>query len=229
MTDKVTKALLEELSLLRAKLQQTDIYKEIQILERMIARRHSQGDSVSSDDGSITMVESSTAPRLRPTPISQVKARVIEMLAGSKLPISTKDIFTKLEAASIVVPGDSPQNNLSAHLSRDDTFVSWGRSGWTLATEVSPETEAVEKEVAHYVASLPTHELHKLKKQLDQGGEEQAELKKVLFQSARQTLRRNLIAQEEVAGLRVARLECERMTQMSLQRLPGISYPDSNG
>jgi hypothetical protein len=161
MSDKVTKALQEELALLRAKLEQTDIYKEIQILERMIARRQTQDELPTRSDPTAPSVSNNAVTKQRATPISQVKLRISEMLAGAKLPISTKEIFSRLQAEGIIVPGDSPQNNLSAHLSRDNTFISWGRSGWTLAREIDPELGYVKSSVLGYLAAI-TEEEHQM-------------------------------------------------------------------
>lgn len=154
MTDKVTQALLDEISLLRAKLEETDIYKEIQILERIVARRQHKNNSTEGGGEVVTTYVTRVSPKARPTPISQVKSRVEMLLEGASAPMPTKEIYAKLVADGFVVPGDSPQNNLSAHLSRDDTFVSWGRSGWTLASSVVPDIDGVADIATKYVDEL---------------------------------------------------------------------------
>lgn len=200
MSDKVTKALLEELALLRVKLEQTDIYKEIQILERMIARRQTQDELPKGNDPTAVSVAYNSATRQRTTPISQVKLRVSEMLVGAKLPISTKEIFSRLEAGGIIVPGDSPQNNLSAHLSRDSTFISWGRSGWTLAAEVDPELGYVKSSVIGYLASITEEERQMLYDACTENdGAIPDEVTRKIATQIKNHLGRNLVSQEEAA------------------------------
>jgi hypothetical protein len=219
MTDKVTKALLEELALLRAKLEQTEIYKEIQILERMIARRQVQHDSATSEDQAFATLSTGGAMRPRPAPISQIKARVEAMLKGVKFPVSTKEIYTSLEAEGIIVPGEKPQNNLSAHLSRDTTFISWGRSGWTLAHEITPQTELIESIVNQYVGSLSTSDLNMLMARLKGTDEERTEARKQMFQAALEKLGRNLVTAEEDAGYNVVTTEASRRGSTDLSEV----------
>lgn len=56
---------------------------------------------------------------------------VIEMLANRREPMRTAEIHTELVKRGLFVPGKNPINNLSAHLSNRDSFVSTPR-GWTL-------------------------------------------------------------------------------------------------
>jgi hypothetical protein len=200
MSDKVTKALLEELSLLRVKLEQTDIYKEIQILERMIARRQSMSDGATGDDRTVTTFVSNASASLRTTPIPQVKSRVAALLSDAKSPIPTKEIHAKLSSEGISVPGKHPQSNLSAHLSRDETFTSWGRSGWTLATAIEPDVESVENGVSDYIANIGDEErqiLYECCITRGEGAPEQVE-KNIATQIESQ-LGRNLVAREQEA------------------------------
>lgn len=153
MADRVTKALMEELAILKEKLEATDIYKEIQVVERMIARRQSQGDG--SETANNNVVSPAMPRSLKPlaSPVSLIKSRVAAMLEGVDHPIATKEIFARLVDGGVIVPGDSPQSNLSAHLSRDETFTSWGRSGWTLASTIVPEEELISSIVDRYISS----------------------------------------------------------------------------
>ncbi|WP_153018931.1 hypothetical protein [Lysobacter capsici] len=54
---------------------------------------------------------------------------VRKALKEAKKPLKTKELTDALEAMGFAIPGNNPQNNLSAHLSRSEEFVS-GRDGW---------------------------------------------------------------------------------------------------
>ena len=217
MSDKVTKALLDELSLLREKLEKTELYKEIQILERMISRRQSHDDSASGDHViSATLLTGSVAAA-RTTPIPQVKSRVKAILRGAKLPIPIKEIYSNLLAEGVIVPGDSPQNNLSAHMSRDDAFVSWGRSGWTLANEVTPSIEIIQHAVIGYLAEIGEEECQMLCEAVVERGEPvPGEVELALEAKLRNQLSRRLVEAErnEIGNLLRAALQRRKSTDL---------------
>lgn len=60
-------------------------------------------------------------------------------LRGKPYPIPTRTVFEALQATGVYIPGNNPQNNLSAMLSNArDIFKSHGREGWTLAENENP-------------------------------------------------------------------------------------------
>lgn len=197
MVDRVTKALMEELAILKEKLEATDIYKEIQVIERMIARRQSQDEDAEAVNNAVT-----THARLRPlkplaSPVSVVKSRVAAILEGADAPIPTKEIFARLAEEGIIVPGDSPQSNLSAHLSRDETFTSWGRSGWTLASAIEPEEELVCSVVDRYISSSDAESIYTWYEEwVRSGGEPADQIVAEISNELKKSLGRNLIAFE---------------------------------
>lgn len=195
MTDSVTKALIEEVSRLREELKKTEIYQEIQALEKIVARRQqSANGSEVSDEHATTKL----SPRPHTTPIAKVKSCVAAILEGVESPVPTRDLFASLESEGIHIAGDSPQNNLSAHLSRDKTFMSWGRSGWTLASSVTPEFDAMKMIATDYVEKLDTDTLDMLRAAIqDHAHDVPADTDRDLLKAARDFLGRNLLEDEK--------------------------------
>lgn len=198
MPDKVTKALLEEIAQLRVELEATDLFKEIQALERIVARREAQNGEAAVTPDVTTSVTRGPFRLAIAAPISVIKSRVEKLLEGVKAPVPIKEIYARLEAEGIVVPGDSPQNNLSAHLSRDENFTSWGRSGWTLASSIVPDVEKIADLASKYAADLPS-ELRQVAEVAIKRDDLTipAEVDKELLQVARESLGRNLVAPEK--------------------------------
>jgi hypothetical protein len=60
---------------------------------------------------------------------------VARLLKNRPLPTPTAEILRELNEKGITVPGDNPQNNLSAMLSYSEFFKSHGRHGWTLVLD----------------------------------------------------------------------------------------------
>lgn len=62
-----------------------------------------------------------------------IAAAAHELLEEAGQPVRTVEIYRALLEAGVAVPGKHPVNNLSAHLSNDDRFVSTSQ-GWALRT-----------------------------------------------------------------------------------------------
>src|SRR5260221_270349 len=53
---------------------------------------------------------------------------------GRGQPLHYRQIYKKLQARGIQVPGQDPLKNVGAHLSNDQRFVSDGKGNWRLAS-----------------------------------------------------------------------------------------------
>lgn len=74
----------------------------------------------------------------RPSTLSDtIAAAVTEILKGQEGPMKTGDLYRKLMAYGVVVPGKNPTSNLSAHLSHRKEFVN-KNGGWLLASPEFP-------------------------------------------------------------------------------------------
>lgn len=74
----------------------------------------------------------------RPTTLSDtIAAAVKEILKSQEGPMKTGDLYRRLMAYGVVVPGKNPTSNLSAHLSHRKEFVN-KNGGWLLASPEFP-------------------------------------------------------------------------------------------
>ena len=195
MDDGITQQLREELAKLRQQLEETDLFKDIQALERII-RRRSKG---------FATVTTSEKPDRQVGPGRQEAITSVAMkdaaesyLRGKTAPVQTKDLFEALESQGITVPGDNPQNNLSAHLSRDSRFVSMGRNGWVLASSLEPQIGDVKLVAKQYVDSLTQETFEALRNDLTHSETIPATIDAEILRAARDFLGRNLIPTEKI-------------------------------
>lgn len=115
----------------------------------------------------------SEAPRIRRR-VSPEREKILsaakEYLGGKREPVPTREIYEHLQVLDIDVPGEVPQNNLSAMLSNSDEFLSQGRSGWLLREAVDPVDDDVFDDIAEtVVADLASWELNELQGELQKG------------------------------------------------------------
>lgn len=78
-------------------------------------------------DGKIKVRRRSSPERQRALELAE------EFLGQATAPVKTSEIWNYIIKAGIVIPGENPQNNLSAMLSNSDRFRAHGRAGWTIA------------------------------------------------------------------------------------------------
>lgn len=203
MTQDLAQKLQDELKALRKQLEETEIYKNIQAVERVLSllghaaetahvgkRTH---DGRTSYGGKVTQInrpESATTAAL--------KAAAEEFLRGKTVATTTREILEALISRGITVPGESPMNNLSAHLSRDSRFLSWGREGWTLAELIVVDGDELKQMASDYVSRLAEDTKGELLEDVRRDPvEAPGEQERQLLQFARARLLRNLTDDEK--------------------------------
>ncbi|MCO5064794.1 MAG: hypothetical protein M9924_10275 [Rhizobiaceae bacterium] len=140
MSDTLVKALDGEIAQLERKLAANPDYIKLAEVRRLRAlylgeRQHTQIDNPPAPTGVVrrpSLVGNTSRSRTsteRQKIVDAAKDYIREFINPTK----TADIFAFLERAGFHIPGEKPQNNLSAMLSNSPDFVSHGRAGWTLA------------------------------------------------------------------------------------------------
>jgi hypothetical protein len=229
MTSGIIAELETELAALRQRLEQTEIYKDIQALERVIRIKSvSQPSAVVSQD---SVPDAATVPsqplraveaveragRAESATSSAFKAAVAQYLEGRTQPVSTKEIHDSLMSRGIFVPGDNPVNNLSAHLSRDDRFVSWGREGWTRSDVVTPLGAELRDVGVQFLEGLAGETQQNLRLHVRSAHGLPHELDKDLLTVARHRVGRHLLEEEKRELRKIVReLLWERTNQQHL-------------
>jgi hypothetical protein len=66
-----------------------------------------------------------------------IQENVAALLRREGVPMSTNDLFVRLDEAGVNIPGKDKKNNLSAHLSRSEAFRRAGK-GWWFAEKQEP-------------------------------------------------------------------------------------------
>lgn len=196
MNDTITRQLEAELATLRAQLEELDIVKDIQALERIIRRMKGEGGRSPS---SSTPDKPSSQGRQEASTSVVMKDAAERFLSDQSNPVQTKEIWDALAAQGIHVPGDNPQNNLSAHMSRDPRFVSLGREGWVLAARVPSDDSRAKAAGDSFAKSLPTTKIDEINKLLEEVDDIPAEMDRALLGFARSELGRNLMESEKRA------------------------------
>lgn len=76
---------------------------------------------------------------ISPEPSGTTRDAAYEVLRlkDSHGPLPTRDLLRRLQQRGHEVSGTNPANNLSAQLSRDSRFVSFGKSGWDLRQSIT--------------------------------------------------------------------------------------------
>lgn len=194
MNETVTRQLESELAALRAQLEEMDIVKDIQALERIIRRL--KGEVGRSNLGS-PPDKSPISGRQEAATSVAMKDAAERFLRDKVGPFQTKDVLDALTSQGIRVPGESPQNNLSAHLSRDSRFLSLGRDGWVLATAVTPNEEKAKGLGETYAGVLDSEKVKEISNILDSSEEIPADVDRALLSHARSELGRNLLEPEK--------------------------------
>lgn len=203
MTQDLAQKLHDELKTLRKQLEETEIYKNIQAVERVLSllghtaeavydgkRTHDGRTAYGSKATQINRPESATTTAL--------KAAAEEFLRGKTVATTTREILEALNSKGITVPGESPMNNLSAHLSRDSRFLSWGREGWTLAELVVADVDELKRMARDYVSGLAEDTKVELLDDVRRDPvEAPGEQERQLLQFARARLLRNLTDDEK--------------------------------
>jgi hypothetical protein len=194
MSDTIARQLEAELASLRSQLEELDIVKDIQALERIIRRM--KGEASRAHSG--TSVDKSAVTGRQEAATSVVMKDAAERFLRDKVgPLQTKDVLDALTSQGIHVPGESPQNNLSAHLSRDSRFLSLGRDGWVLAVTVTPNEQRSKEAGEAYAASLEPEKIDELSAILDASNDVPTEVDRALLSHARSELGRNLLESEK--------------------------------
>jgi hypothetical protein len=194
MSDTITRQLEVELAALRAQLEELDIVKDIQALERIIRRMKGEAGRAQA----AFPVEKSPGSGRQVAATSVVMKEAAErFLRENPGPLQTKDVLDALTSQGIHVPGDSPQNNLSAHLSRDSRFLSLGRDGWVLASTVSPDEHSPKEAGEAYAATLDSEKVNEISNLLDASEDIPSDIDKALLGHARSELGRNLLEVEK--------------------------------
>lgn len=196
MNDTITRQLEAELATLRAQLEELDIVKDIQALERIIRRMRGEG---SRSPSSSTPDKPASHGRQEASTSVVMKDAAEDFLSGQTGPVQTKEIWDALAAQGIHVPGDNPQNNLSAHMSRDPRFVSLGREGWVLAARVPSDDSRAKAAGDSFATSLPATKIDEINKLLNETDDIPAEMDRALLGFARSELGRNLMESEKRA------------------------------
>lgn len=68
-----------------------------------------------------------------------IQENVAALLREAGAPMSTNELFVRLDAAGVTIPGKDKKNNLSAHLSRSDAFERAGKGWWFAQKQEPPE------------------------------------------------------------------------------------------
>jgi hypothetical protein len=197
MNDAVTTQLLNELSLLRKKLEETDIFKDIQALERVIRLRGGNIPPETQVSKSVTKVVPSAVPLQEISTTAAMKDAVRDFLSDKNSPVSTKEIYDSISQMGVYVPGENPTNNLSAHLSRDPRFLSWGREGWTLASLISPLGTEIDEIARDFVGSMGADTKEELRASLQESSDIPQEIDREMLRYARNFVGRHLTETEK--------------------------------
>jgi hypothetical protein len=196
MNESVTRQLEAQLSELRAQLEELDLLKDIQALERIIRRMKTEGMRSSA---SISADKSVGLGRQEAASSVTMKDAAERFLRGKTAPLQTKDVLDALNSEGIHVPGDNPQNNLSAHMSRDPRFLSLGRDGWVLAASVSPNEQRAGLAGEAYAAILEADSVKAVVSSLELSNDIPADQDRALLSYARSDFGRNLLEAEKRA------------------------------
>jgi len=142
MKDRVLLAIDEEMALLKA-----DIEKHPDPRYAKLKRLQDARVQYVGGEGDLPMPSNRTPPTNRfyggGTPVMSRRAKspatlsilqaIREISETEGRPMGATELFRRLEAKGITVPGTVPANNLSAMLSNSDDFQSHGRGhGWSL-------------------------------------------------------------------------------------------------
>lgn len=196
MSSQLIKTLESQLASLKSELEATELYQNIKALERVISINREEGSTEASADSG---EHSNRGGRGSSAVLTEMKDAALEFLEGLVNPVSTREILDQLNAHGINVPGENPANNLSAHMSRDSRFISWGRQGWTAADIVVADIPAMQDVAIELAANIPTHELDQIYAKLDAQGSIPNDIDSELLRRARDKLGRHLIDSERQA------------------------------
>lgn len=192
MTDQTVRRLEAELTEIEKKLSELELYQDYKALERIIKRlrsRNEDGRSPSSEDPA-HMSAAAGNP-------AAMKNAVAEVLKDRTSPLSTKEIYDLISGRGVEVPGENPTNNLSAHMSRDSRFLSWGRAGWTLTSAIDADLAEMQHIGADFVASLDDEARDALLYNMLEGNGLPSEFDGELLRFARQRMGRHLVGEEK--------------------------------
>lgn len=145
MPSPLVNALKTEISALEAELSKSATWVKLVEARRLLGLY--EGDLLATQDldhaRKISVIVTANTKR-RSSKASPERRRILEqsaeILRGRSSPTRTAEIFKVLQSLGVEIPGEKPQNNLSAMLSNSPMFNSNGRAGWTLADTESPET-----------------------------------------------------------------------------------------
>lgn len=207
MDNAVTRQLESELATLKARLEEMEIFKDIQALERVIRRQRGEPQRPTAVQ---TKERQAGAGRQESSTSIAMKDAAEQILQLSADPITTKDLVDAVVESGIYVPGDNPQNNLSAHLSRDSRFLSLGREGWVLASAVKAQDEAMESISAQYVDRLSENDINVLDQAFSRSDDIPTNVDRNILHEARVALKRNLVESEKSVLRRAVRDAVER-------------------
>ncbi|WP_131675416.1 hypothetical protein [Paracoccus marinus] len=202
MTDPAVQRLEIELAEIEKKLSDLDLYQDYKALKRIIRRLRSRDDDErplgSRDDDERLLGRDEAMPMTSTAGNpATMKNAVVEVLKGRASPMATKDIYDWISDHGVEVPGENPTNNLSAHMSRDPRFLSWGRAGWTLTSAIDPDLTEVQGIAADFLASLDDEARQPLLHSISEGRGLTSELDGELLRFARQRMGRHLVNEEK--------------------------------
>lgn len=120
-------------------------------------------------------------------------------LEGRTEPTPTRELFDALVSQEVEIPGENPAGNLSAHLSRDPRFTSFGRHGWQLAKDVSTREELIESIAKDTALQLDSGLAEQVRNvlQLNPGGSLPPEADALLLAAGRDRLGRHFTEDEK--------------------------------
>lgn len=188
-----------DLRAMREELHALPLYHDVLALERVIRLYERTASNPGSHQNDVaTRIE----VRRGSDYANSLRDKALEIISGRSDPTPTRVLLQEIEAHGLSVPGDNPANNLSAHLSRDERFLSMGRAGWVEApTEVGPEfLKELSQQAWEELSQQQQEEAVLSISDKDKAGLPQ-EVDRILMRVARERLRRHLTDNEK-HGLR---------------------------
>lgn len=148
----------------------------------------------------------------------KIREVVADWIKGRSEPTPTREIFDYLNEIKLSIPGENPFNNLSAILSNSKAFVSYGRSGWRMASDIQRELQK-ELDVASISFNSLTQEQTDIVRKLRDSEAIPPDIDKLILQIGREVFKRHMI-DDEAQSIR------SKVRELVARRETGEGAPD---
>ena len=104
-------------------------------LSRLEAQKHELDEKVASLQGTLAHFESLPEDKQGKSGPQEIRDTIHDLLIEAKQPLHRTDLYKHLVALGILVNGQNPLGNMTAHMSQDARFTSVGDGKWGLSPE----------------------------------------------------------------------------------------------